>query len=266
MTKLGIKPYMISAVGLDFPGNLFLEEWKLAALPVEGIRRGLYIKTATVCNMFDSDGELAAGVASVESIERYLTPEWIQQFRSIICSAPMLMLDANLSSYALEASCQMASQSGIPVWFEPVSVAKSKRVASIVKHITFASPNEHELIAMAIALSDGIVFEPIQRNHSETKWSIESLFRMLKSAILVLLDNGIKCVLVTLGSDGAFLCSRGGPVCMVEGLSAAKFLGKGMKLYDAVTDSCPPNHYSSSTVYKESSHLFAVHFLLFLHQ
>ena len=33
-----------------------------------GIRRGKDIETAVVCNMFDSDGELAAAVASVEAI------------------------------------------------------------------------------------------------------------------------------------------------------------------------------------------------------
>ncbi|GAB2291244.1 hypothetical protein Dimus_025500 [Dionaea muscipula] len=68
MSKLGSKPYMISALGLDIAGDLLFEQWKSAGLPIQGIRRGLDIKTATVCNMFDMDGELAAGVASVESI------------------------------------------------------------------------------------------------------------------------------------------------------------------------------------------------------
>lgn len=33
-----------------------------------GIRRGKDIETAVVCNIFDSEGELAAAVASVEAI------------------------------------------------------------------------------------------------------------------------------------------------------------------------------------------------------
>ena len=30
----------------------------------------------------------------------------------------------------------MAADFGVPVWFEPVSVAKSKRVASVAKHVS----------------------------------------------------------------------------------------------------------------------------------
>lgn len=30
----------------------------------------------------------------------------------------------------------VAAESGIPVWFEPVSVAKSRRVASVVKYVS----------------------------------------------------------------------------------------------------------------------------------
>ncbi|GMH16246.1 hypothetical protein Nepgr_018087 [Nepenthes gracilis] len=260
MSKLGTKSYMISAVGLDVAGNLLLEQWQSAGLPTDGIQQGLDIKTATVCNMFDADGELEAGVASVESIERCLTPEWIRQFRSTISSAPVLMVDANLSPCALEASCQMATEYGIPVWFEPVSVAKSKRVASVASYITFASPNEHELVAMAKALSGRDVVHPTQRNCNTAKYSTESMIQMLKPAILVLLENGIKFVLVTVGSDGAFLCSSVGPGCMGERLYTAKFHGMGKELFDVVTRNCPPKHYSCSTIYEKGSHLFVVHF------
>lgn len=38
--------------------------------------------------------------------EKFLTPEWIQLFKGNISSAPVLMVDANLSPPALEASCK----------------------------------------------------------------------------------------------------------------------------------------------------------------
>ncbi|GMY39270.1 pseudouridine kinase isoform X1 [Fagus crenata] len=79
-----------------------------------GIRKQQDIGTPVVCNILDVSGELAAAVAS--------------------------------GSY-------LAAESSIPVWFEPVSVAKSRRVASVAKYVTVASPNEDELIAMANALS-----------------------------------------------------------------------------------------------------------------
>lgn len=38
--------------------------------------------------------------------EKYVTPQWIQQFKSIVHSAPVMMVDANLSPEALKASCR----------------------------------------------------------------------------------------------------------------------------------------------------------------
>ena len=108
------------------------------------------IKTPTICNIFDTEGELAAAVASVEAVvssffdvdfveigfffpflfaanlymlknripsetycvyvnsiqEKFLTSSWIQQSKQNIFSAPVMMVDANLSLPALKASCQ----------------------------------------------------------------------------------------------------------------------------------------------------------------
>ncbi|KAJ8441961.1 hypothetical protein Cgig2_020106 [Carnegiea gigantea] len=242
LLKLGTKPYMISAVGYD----------------MAGILRGRDLKTAVVCNMFDVDGELTAGVASVESIEQYVTPQWIQRFEPIVRSAPVMLVDANLSLEALSASCR--TEFGVPVWFEPVSVAKSKRVASVTKHVTFASPNEHELVAMAEALTHGNVFGPIQWVQNKNSGSIESLFKELKPAILVLLDKSIKFVLVTLGPQGAILCSRLGPTSLNECLNGAKIIDARSELFEAVTGRCPTHRYTSSTLHKRGSHPFAMHF------
>ncbi|XP_052621276.1 pseudouridine kinase isoform X2 [Lactuca sativa] len=204
VSKLGTKPFMISALGSDIAGNMLLEYWKSTGLSTEGIRMGNEIQTPVVSIVFDTEGESAAAVASVESLEQFLTPKWIQQFKSNISSAPIVMVDANLSPLALEASCQLAAEVGTPVWFEPVSVAKSRRIVSVAKYITFTSPNEDELIAMANALSPKHTFSPIQKEAS----TITSLFQQLKPAISILLEKGIKVVILTLGSKGVLLCSK----------------------------------------------------------
>ncbi|XP_074285804.1 pseudouridine kinase [Silene latifolia] len=257
LSKLGTKSFMISALGCDLPGDILLQQWKSTGLPVAGIQQGSNITTASVSNVFDTDGELIAGIASVESIEKHVTPQWIRQFTSNVYSAPLVMVDANLTPEALQASCQMAADLDVPVWFEPVSVAKSKRIASIASHITFASPNEHELIAMANALTREDSFYPIQKD--KTGASIEALFKELKPAILVLLQKGIKYVLVTLGPDGAILCSQSGPSCLRECLKNTCFDGK-KELFDMVSSRCPAEEYSYSTPYKGGSQLLVIHF------
>ncbi|XP_008387366.1 pseudouridine kinase isoform X2 [Malus domestica] len=244
MSKLGAKPFMISALGLD----------------MAGILKHQNVETPVVCNVLDVNGEVAAGVASVEALEKFLTSEWIQQFKYSICSAPVLMIDANLNLSALKASCQLAAESKIPVWFEPVSVAKSRRINSISKYVSFASPNEDELVAMANALSGGNVFSPIERDSSRNQCSTETLFHMLKPAIWVLLEKGIKIVVVTVGSNGVFLCSKGGPSFMRTVCKGNKPYVSNAELFNTVTASCPSNTFSNPSDSDKSSFLFAVHF------
>ncbi|KAM5548948.1 hypothetical protein ABKV19_000390 [Rosa sericea] len=260
MSKLGAKPFMISALGLDMAGNLLLEHWESAGLSTKGIWKHQNIETAVVCSILDASGELAAAVASVESIEKFLTPEWIEQFGCNIRSSTVVMVDANLNPSALKSSCQLAAESKIPVWFEPVSVEKSRRINSVVKYISIASPNEDELVAMANTLSGGNVFCPIERESSTSKYSKEKVFDMLKPAIWVLLENGIKIVIVTLGSDGVFLCSKGGPSLMRVGCEGVKPYNSNERLFNIMTANCSPKPFSSLQVSERSSFLFAVHF------
>ncbi|KAE8663760.1 purple acid phosphatase 2 [Hibiscus syriacus] len=236
MGKLGADPFFISVLGFD----------------MAGIRRQQDIKTPTVCHLLDVTGEVAAGVASVEAVEKFITPEWIQQFKRMIRSAPILMVDANLSP-TLEASCRLAAESNIPVWFEPISIAKSKRIAPI---ISFASPNEDELIAMANALSSGNLFSPIEKH----KCSSDTLFQMLKPAIWLLLQKGVKVLVLTIGSDGVILCTKGEPNSRIIGLEKSQRHGFSQQLFETMTSSSPSNRYFDSKVPERSSNFLAVHF------
>ncbi|KAF9620301.1 hypothetical protein IFM89_011036 [Coptis chinensis] len=261
MSKLGAKPFMISIIGHDMAGNLLMEYWKSAGLSTEGIEKRQDIGTPVVCNLFDTNGELTAAVASVEAIEKYLTQEWIQKFSCSISSAPVLMIDANLNPHSLEASCKIAAESNIPVWFEPVSVTKSKRVASIASYITFTSPNEDELIAMANAMSPQDRFFPVQTSKGGSKQSIEGLFHMLKPAVLVLLEKGVKIVVVTLGADGVFICTKDGPGFIKNHLRKTKPSASGRRLFEMVIVNCPSNKFACDNKFEwRKSQLYAVHF------
>lgn len=115
---------------------------------------------------------------------------------------------------------------------------------------------------MANALSGGNVFSysPNERENSRDKWSIESFFQRLKPAIWVLLENGIKIVVVTLGSDGVFLCSKGGPSFMRVGHEGIKGDASTRQLYKTMAVGCPSNLISDFAKSENSSLLFAVHF------
>uniref|UniRef100_A0A0D9ZV21 Carbohydrate kinase PfkB domain-containing protein n=1 Tax=Oryza glumipatula TaxID=40148 RepID=A0A0D9ZV21_9ORYZ len=146
---------------------------------------------------------------TVPGMENFLSPSWICQFRLHISTAPLLMLDANLSPDSLEAACKIAHESGVPVFFEPVSLAKGSRIAPIAKYITYTSPNEIELVAMANSLSppEKYTFVKMEQSKNKAK-AVEYLFEMLSPAMFFLLEKGIKFLLVTLGSNGVFVCCK----------------------------------------------------------
>lgn len=52
--------------------------------------------------------------------EKYLTPDWILHFRNALPSAPVLMVDANLSLPALEAACKSTFHANILILFFPL--------------------------------------------------------------------------------------------------------------------------------------------------
>ncbi|XP_044971297.1 pseudouridine kinase isoform X2 [Hordeum vulgare subsp. vulgare] len=209
MAKLGTQPHMISVIGDDMAGDFLLKYWRVAGLCTDGILQVPDVTTPVVSNVFDRNGELFAGVASVQAVETFLTPSWIYQFYRRISTAPLLMLDANLSPESLQAACKIAYESGVPVLFEPVSVVKSSRIAPIAEHITCTSPNEIELVAMANALSTPGKFNLVKLEQCNNKAeSVDYLFEMLSPAMFFLLEKGIKLLLVTLGSNGVFICCR----------------------------------------------------------
>ncbi|ESQ30550.1 hypothetical protein EUTSA_v10011559mg [Eutrema salsugineum] len=245
--KLGIRPFMIGTLGFDGPANVLLKEWKLS---MEGILRREDISTPIVSLVYDINGEVAAGVAGVEAVEKFLTPEWIQRFEYNISNSPVLMVDANLSTLALETSCKLAAEFNVPVWFEPVSVTKSQRITSIAKYVTIVSPNQDELIAMANTLCAKKLFHSLKSE--ENKLSPEDIFTLLKPAILVLLESGIKVVIVTLGSNGALLCSKGNPK---KALNINRKFPKSGEIFKRVQSVCSQNRFSESGL-----SLYAMHF------
>lgn len=110
---------------------------------------------------------------------------------------------------------------------------------------------------MANALLGAAVFHPLKTKHN---LSPLSLFHMLKPAIWVLLEKGIKVVVLTLGSEGLILCSKGGLSHIRSRLKKTTQNGQGEQLYETIMQKCPPNQSFGVSKPERSSRLFAVHF------
>ncbi|XP_024395996.1 pseudouridine kinase [Physcomitrium patens] len=211
MALLGSLPFLISVVGDDVAGESMLKHWKSLGLSTAGIRTCKGARTPVVSAVFDNQGELAAAVADTNLIEEKLTVEWIMKFKDDIQRATIIILDANLPPPALEATCKLAKETNVPIWFEPVSVAKSVRASRFLNLITYTSPNEAELIAMAESVCQVNNIEkklfddevPADKNLPEPAASLWRTRHYIQS----LLDTGLGYIILTLGEYGAVLCS-----------------------------------------------------------
>ncbi|EFN56299.1 hypothetical protein CHLNCDRAFT_144692 [Chlorella variabilis] len=237
-------PLLVSAVGDDLAGTALLQHWRSLGLSTGLISRLPGAATPTVSVVFDLGGEVAACVADVASLEARLAPPLLRApaVAAALAAAPVVMLDGNLSAAALEEVCGQAAAAGVPVWFEPVSVPKSTRAASLLSLLTFVSPNERELAAMAAAVrrqqqAQRGTQAPSSRGSPQQEAGgagptaaaaaspRASLLRLLPD-IATLLLAGVRHVVVTMGPQGAALCTLGPDrqavaVCHVPALPAA---------------------------------------------
>jgi sugar/nucleoside kinase (ribokinase family) len=108
----------------------------------------------------------------------------------------------------------MAATAGVPAWFEPVSVPKAERAAAALHLLQYISPNAAELIALseAICLKDDS--QPSRSTHTTdhresnrqgTAGRREVM--ELKHHVKRVLDAGVGNIVLTLGAEGAALCT-----------------------------------------------------------
>ena len=231
LARLGCNPRFISAVGKDDLGEMVLASLaKLAAdgapictagvVEVEGMR------TATYSALMDERNDLCAAVADM-AVHDAISPAQLAAHEAAIASAPLVVCDANLSPEALVALATLTTKHQVPLWLEPTSVPKGAAAvkalhdAGLLGAVSYTSPNDDEVTAMAAALPDpdatstGI-------GVSETGDSIRRFYRRLRaqaagdnddalrSAAVKLVRAGIHDVLVTRGARGV-LWARGEP-------------------------------------------------------
>eukprot|EP00850_Spirogloea_muscicola_P005766 SM000026S09015 [mRNA] locus=s26:925130:928204:- [translate_table: standard] len=201
------QPLLVSIVGLDAFGNALVAHLESLGMPTRGIKRCRGVSTPVVTAIIGKSGDIMAGVADTRAVESELMFAWVHNFRHDIEAAPVVMVDANLLPSVLETVCNMAVRGKTPVWFEPVSVAKAVRAASILHQVTFVSPSQAELVAMAQALQQPELRTPLPCSTSASAAfpTAAAQAEALDPYIRALLVAGVTYVVTTMGAGGALL-------------------------------------------------------------
>ena len=223
LSSLGLPSVrLVSAVGDDAAGRELS-----AALEEQGVDGSCLIRvpgesTPAYAAVFDSSGELIAGVADTTALDVGLTAA---AARSAVEAAAggrrsVVVVDGNPAPGALAAVAEGAARGGASLlWFEPTSVEKGMRVVqsgSAALYDVF-SPNLEELYAMAHA-QDGAADEAaIAAFSREVKDALEagegpppSLRSALDRFFAASGAQRTQHVVCTMGSLGVVLARKGG--------------------------------------------------------
>ncbi|GAB3031636.1 carbohydrate kinase [Nocardioides flavus (ex Wang et al. 2016)] len=176
---LGAPVRLVSAVGDDAFGEEALRVTAECGADVAAVRR-VPGATGTYTAVLDDRGELVAAVSDMAVVD-HLELDTVH-----LTDAALVVLDGNLAHEQAARVVASAAAAGVPVAFEPVSVAKAARLADLVRELFLVTPNADEIAALT--------------GRSAADW---------RASIADLHDRGVEHVWLRQGADGSWMCSRG---------------------------------------------------------
>ena len=175
---LGAPVRLVSAVGDDAFGDEALRVTAACGADVGAVRR-VPGRTGTYTALLDSQGELVAAVSDMAVVDA------LELDTVHLDDAALVVVDGNLAHAQVSRVVASAAAAGVPVAFEPVSVAKAARLADLVHDLFLVTPNADEIAAVT------------GRPPGEWRASVDDLHA-----------RGVEHVWLRHGADGSWMCSR----------------------------------------------------------
>jgi ribokinase len=188
LARLGTRPVsFIACVGDDAFGTRALAAYAEDQIDTSCIIVEPGAHSGVACIFVAEDGENAIGVAA--GANALLKPAHLDQHESLISTAAMVLIQLETPMETIEHGINLCAKHEIPVILNPAP-AKGPLPASLLSKVHVLTPNETE----ASHLSGVEVVD----------------LATAEQAAKVLLDNGVKEVIITLGAEGALHCTTDG--------------------------------------------------------
>jgi len=181
---LGSEILFVTALGTDMFSKNILESCTLLGmdmskcLVVEGGRGCTYLYIT------DETGDMHIAVSDMGILEN-ITPEYIESVMPAVNGCDAIVIDANISAAAAKRVCELAQ---VPVFADPVSMAKSVKLQGVLDKLAMLKPNRYEAEALT--------------GESDPE-----------RAALALVERGVKAAYVSCGEKGMIAADKNGAVC-----------------------------------------------------
>ena len=176
---LGAPVRLVSTVGTDAFGDEVLQVTARCGADVSAVRR-VPGATGTYTALLDDRGELVAAVSDMAAVDE------MEVGPLHLADAALVVLDGNLAPATASRVLAAAADAGVPVAYDPVSVAKAARLAPLVSDLLLVTPNREELAAVT--------------GRAGEDWA---------ASVADLHARGVEHVWLRQGVDGSRMCSRG---------------------------------------------------------
>lgn len=197
VAKLGGAPRLLSAVGEDEAGQQLISASQRMGIEVDCMARIRGGRTATFTALLDGSGDLVGAVADMDVLDK-IEPAVIDSASAAFADADLVVCDGNLSAEALQRVLMHCAKASVPVWFEPVSLAKAPR-GRCPQPWHLVAPNWDEMLAL-LGHPPKQLPETMKDGAGLPDFILKTLDEVASSALA---DN----VLLTMGSKGAVLAT-----------------------------------------------------------
>lgn len=191
-SKLGSEVLMVTRVGNDLFADNTIANFKKNGIDDKYILRT--DATSGVAPIF-VDEKSRNSIIIVKGANALLSPQDLENAREDIATCKLIVLQLEISLETVYAAIELGKELGIPVLLNPAPASPDLELEK-VKSVDFLMPNETEL-----SLLSGMPVETIDD---------------IENAAHVLLDTGVKNVIVTLGSRGVLWINQDGET-LLEG-------------------------------------------------
>lgn len=188
LARLDVETVLLTAVGDDEVGESILGRAAGSGIDIshsiiaEGEQSGTYMA------ILDDKGASALAIDTMRVL-RHITPDFILRNETLIMSAQMVVIDANLSKETIRLVVELCEHYEVPLCADPTSSGLANRLKPFLGNFLMISPNPLEAEAMT-----GIAFNPLDRDQA-------------LAAARDLVGRGPKMVVITMGEHGAVYAS-----------------------------------------------------------